>query len=57
MDGRLRRIIVGGWGNGLHRAVLVDGRWHRVCHNWRVSDRSGTGRGDRVCTLTAVTPM
>jgi hypothetical protein len=57
VDWRLRRIIVGRWGDGLHGAILVDGRWHRVGHDGRVSDRPGTGRSDRVGTLAAVAPM
>jgi hypothetical protein len=54
--GRLGRVVIGRWGDGLHRAILIDGQWHRVGHNGRVSDRPGTG-SDRVGTLATVAPM
>ena len=46
VDGRLGRVVISRWGDGLHRAILIDGQWHRVGHDRRVSDRPGTGRSD-----------
>lgn len=40
----------------MHRAVLVDWRWHGVAHDGRMSNSVGAG-GDRATTLAAVAPM
>lgn len=53
---RLRRVVIGWWGDGLHGAILVNGRWHGVVHDGRMSHRPGTGCNGS-CTLAAVAPM
>jgi hypothetical protein len=53
---RLRRVVIGWWRDRLHRAILVDGRWHGMVHDGRMSHRPSTG-GDRASALAAVAPM